>query len=55
MSGTYKSVTSSERFILLSRQALIPGIATAIAAFPLSIGFAIIAGVPPEVMILASK
>jgi SulP family sulfate permease len=27
---------------------------TAIAAFPLSIGFAIIAGVPPEVMILAS-
>ncbi len=54
MINAYKSITSSEQFILLTRQTLIPGIATAIAAFPLSIGFAIIAGVPPEVMILAS-
>ncbi len=54
MISTYKSITNSEQFILFARHALIPGIATAIAAFPLSIGFAIIAGVPPEVMILAS-
>lgn len=54
MIGVYKSITNTERLIILTRHALIPGVATAIAAFPLSIGFAIIAGVPPEVMILAS-
>ncbi len=54
MIKTYRSITNSERFILLTRHSLIPGVATAIAAFPLSIGFAILAGVPPEVMILAS-
>ena len=34
--------------------AITPAIATAIVSLPLSIGFAIIAGVPPEVMIVAS-
>jgi len=33
---------------------IVPGFATAIVAFPLSIGLAVITGVPPEVMILAS-
>lgn len=36
------------------RQALLAGCVTAVSAFPLSIGFALMAGVPPGAMVLAS-
>lgn len=36
------------------RNAAAPGVISALVAFPLSIGFALAAGVPPEVMVLSS-
>lgn len=42
------------RYTTQFMKAITPGIATAIVSLPLSIGFAIIAGVPPELMIVAS-
>lgn len=43
-----------DRLLPFVRSVLIPGVTTAIVAFPLSIGLAITAGVPPENMVLAS-